>query len=248
MKNPLAEFYQWEVEHRDQSVVRQYNEDRSENPSSLIRPAEVVRASILPRIPGLPRHDVGLDPARDQRFVRRFGRSFEKRTETNIEAILALYKYVVEDGRIRRVDWSMDAAGRVTATGEDPALRVFGITPLVPIADAFSVMRLAGDSTLEDFLVNMRVANPHKGADGQPPFYRTLAERLGLKTKLNDILSALGLRPTEPFGTFLGTLGFPKQGSKFEYIHCIVTTHYRMWVFSSSGQVLITNPEYELYL
>jgi hypothetical protein len=49
-------------------------------------------------------------------------------------------------------------------------------------------------------------------------------------------------------GVFMETLGFPKKGSRFEYLHCLETTHYRLWVFSSSGQSLVTNPEYELYL
>ena len=33
-----------------------------------------------------------------------------------------------------------------------------------------------------------------------------------------------------------------------EYLHCLETTHYRFWIFSSSGQSLVTNPDYELYL
>src|SRR4030042_2896558 len=74
----LNELYQWEVEHLGERVVRQYNEDGSENPSTMIVPSEVVRASILPRVPGLPRHDVVLDPSKDQRFVRRFGRGIMK--------------------------------------------------------------------------------------------------------------------------------------------------------------------------
>jgi hypothetical protein len=116
----LSELYQWEVEHADHSIVRQYNDGGTENPSTLVRAAEVVRASILSRVPGLPRHDIGLDPAGDQRFVRRFGRG---------------------------------------------------------------IMKDAGN-------------------------------------------------------------GFKMA----EYIHCIHTTHYRLWVLSSTGQSLVTNPGYELYV
>ena len=83
--NIFKDIYQWEVEdvfHRD---IRQYNEDGSENPSTLIVPAEVVRVSIVPRIPiKLPRHDVLLDHGKNERFIKRFGRGFEKKKETNL--------------------------------------------------------------------------------------------------------------------------------------------------------------------
>lgn len=45
--------------------------------------------------------------------------------------------------------------------------------------------------------------------------------------------------------------GFMKQGSDGiklrEYINCCVTNRYRAWVFSS-GQTIVTRPDYELYL
>jgi hypothetical protein len=74
----LNEFYGWEVEHADHSVIRQYNPDGTENPSTMIRADEVVRASILPRASGMPRHDILLDHGRGERFVRRFGRGILK--------------------------------------------------------------------------------------------------------------------------------------------------------------------------
>ena len=33
-----------------------------------------------------------------------------------------------------------------------------------------------------------------------------------------------------------------------ESLHCVVTDRFRMYLFSSSGQTLITNKDYELYL
>ncbi len=33
-----------------------------------------------------------------------------------------------------------------------------------------------------------------------------------------------------------------------EYLNCIHTNNYRMWVFSSNGKCLITNKDFELYL
>lgn len=118
----ISEIYQWEVEHSDHSVIRQYNDDGSENPSTMIKVDEVVRASILPRIPeGRPRHDILLDLSKGEKFIKRFGR--------------------------------------------------------------------------------------------------------GIMKNLNG-----------------------KDYSLFEYVHCIETSHYRFWIFSNSGQSLVTNPEFEVYL
>jgi hypothetical protein len=244
--NLLKECYQWEAEHVGGRTVRQYNDDGSENPSTLIVPEKVVRASILPRVPGLPRHDVGLDPDRKQRFVRRFARSFEKRCETNVESILALYKYTVVDGQTMKVDWSIKD-GRVEPVGYKRE-EVRGLDPLVSVGDAFAVMGLDASSHLDKFLVNMRVANPHKAIGEQPPFCRDLSEKYGLSIPLGGLLSTLSMSDRTRLGDFLEILGFPKAGSRFEYVHCIETTHYRLWVLSSSGQALVTNPEYELYL
>ena len=117
----ISEIYQWEIETADHTVIRQYNDDGSENPSILIPADEVVRVSILPRIPeGRPRHDVLLDRSRGEKYVRRFGRGIMKNK------------------------------------GEGYALA--------------------------------------------------------------------------------------------EYLHCVQTSHYRLWVFSQTGQSLVTNPEFEVYL
>ncbi len=118
----LSELYQWEVETTDHQIIRQYNDDGSENPSTLIPIEEVVRASLLPRIPeGRPRHDVLIDRNKGEKFVKRFGRGIMKNQNGN---------------------------------------------------------------------------------------------------------------------------GY----SLFEYLHCIQTSHYRFWVFSNTGQSLVTNPGFEVYL
>lgn len=78
----MKDWYQWEVETLDHTVIRQYNDDGSENPSTMIPVDLVVRASILPRAGGLgmflPRHDVLVDFDKGERFVRRFGRGILK--------------------------------------------------------------------------------------------------------------------------------------------------------------------------
>lgn len=46
--------------------------------------------------------------------------------------------------------------------------------------------------------------------------------------------------------------GFMKKISKryelFEYIHCVEISHYRLWVFSSTGQSLVSNKDFDLYI
>ncbi len=75
----LSELYQWEIETSDHKVIRQYNDDGTENPSTMIPVNDVVRASILPRLSaGRPRHDILLDLSKGERFVKRFGRGIMK--------------------------------------------------------------------------------------------------------------------------------------------------------------------------
>ena len=40
----------------------------------------------------------------------------------------------------------------------------------------------------------------------------------------------------------------PQGFATTEYLQCIETNNYRLWVFSSNGRSLITHKEYELYL
>ena len=190
--NILKEFYQWEVEHVGGRTIRQYNDDGTENPSTMIVPTKVVRASILPRTVGLPRHDVGLDPDRHQRFVRRFGRAFEKRCETNIEHILSLYKFAVAGDGVRRVHYSIALDGGVNTVDCKPE-DVRSIDHGTPIGDALMVMRLTTASNLGEFLLNMRVADEGKPFDKQSIFYRTLAEKYGLSTPLGWLLATLSM-------------------------------------------------------
>jgi len=56
----------------------------------------------------------------------------------------------------------------------------------------------------------------------------------------------LGLRFKRRFGRgFIRALG---DGQVFEYVHCIVTRDFRVYVRSTNGTVLVTPPDYELYL
>lgn len=55
-----------------------------------------------------------------------------------------------------------------------------------------------------------------------------------------------GLRFKRRFGRgFIRALG---DGQVFEYAHCVVTRNFRFYVRSTNGAVLVTPPDYELYL
>ena len=70
--------YQWEMEEVGGKVVRQFENDGTENSWKKLDPKKVVRISFLPRIPSLPRHDVFIDHSAGEEFIRRFGRGFLK--------------------------------------------------------------------------------------------------------------------------------------------------------------------------
>src|SRR4030042_2988305 len=109
----LKEVYQWEVETADHTVTRQYNEDGSENPSSLIPAGDVVRASLLPRVPeGRPRHDILLDPSKGEKFIRRFGRGIMKNKGEGY--VLAEYLQCVVTSHYRLWVFSMTGQSLVT--------------------------------------------------------------------------------------------------------------------------------------
>ena len=112
---PIPERYQWEAEHIGGETVRQYNGSGEENPSSLIRPPEVVRFSIVPRVPGLPRHDILLDRNKGELFVRRFGRGFMKNTPTGVKHFEYLQCVVTNRYRV----YVCSTSGQVMVTNAD---------------------------------------------------------------------------------------------------------------------------------
>jgi hypothetical protein len=56
----------------------------------------------------------------------------------------------------------------------------------------------------------------------------------------------MGLPFKRRFGRgFIRALG---GGQVFEYVHCIVTRDFRVYIRSTNGTILVTPPDYELYL
>jgi len=73
--------YTWEIETSDGTVLPQYTEDGKENSWKNLPGDSIVRISFVPRVPLLPKHTIIIDPAKEQQFIRRFGRGFIKQKD-----------------------------------------------------------------------------------------------------------------------------------------------------------------------
>jgi len=111
----MKDAYGWEVELTDHRVISQYNEDGSENPSSMIPPEEVVRASVVPRGGGRPPHHVLLDRARGERFVRRFGRGILKDHGAGVKLTEYVHCLVTTHYRL----WVLSSTGQSIVANPD---------------------------------------------------------------------------------------------------------------------------------
>jgi hypothetical protein len=109
----ISEAYQWEVEEPS-GIIRQYNDDGSENSSSMIAITEIVRISIIPRVAGLPRHDVLINQEKGEKFVRRFGRGIMK---NNGGYMLSEYLHCIETNRYRF--WVFSSTGQSLVTNSE---------------------------------------------------------------------------------------------------------------------------------
>jgi len=70
--------YNWELEDRLGSILKQYDENGIEQSWKSIVAKDVIRVSFVPTIGLLPRHDVFIDIENGIEFIRRFGRGFIK--------------------------------------------------------------------------------------------------------------------------------------------------------------------------
>jgi hypothetical protein len=110
----INSLYGWEVEHVDHSVVRQFNEDGTENPSTMIRAEEVVRASIYLRSTDVRRFNALIDRSIGERFVKRFGRGIMK----DVGGMkLVEYIHCIETTHYRL--WVMSSTGQAIVTKPD---------------------------------------------------------------------------------------------------------------------------------
>jgi len=64
-----SDLYTWEVEKSDGEIIRT---------GKISEPEKVVRCSFVPALPILPKHDIIINPAIGERFIKRFSRGFLK--------------------------------------------------------------------------------------------------------------------------------------------------------------------------
>ena len=79
----ISDLYYWEVEMQNGDIFRQWSKDNGNECSwkDIKDPWNIVRASLIPKLDVLPRHDCIIDSGNGERFVKRFGRGFLKMRE-----------------------------------------------------------------------------------------------------------------------------------------------------------------------
>jgi len=79
----ISDLYYWEIEMADGTVYRQWSPDGKQEKKwkDIEGFHNIVRASLLPKLETLPRHDCIIDINNGHRFVKRFGRGFLKMQE-----------------------------------------------------------------------------------------------------------------------------------------------------------------------
>ena len=73
----INDLYYWEVELSTGEIFSQWDKNGNECSWKNVKKRDlIVRASLIPKILTLPRHDVFIDISKGERFVKRFGRGF----------------------------------------------------------------------------------------------------------------------------------------------------------------------------
>ena len=78
----VSDLYYWELELSTGEVFSQWGADGNEVKSTIVtKPELVVRASFIPKVGALPRHDCFFNIKNGEHYIRRFGRGFLKQSE-----------------------------------------------------------------------------------------------------------------------------------------------------------------------
>lgn len=79
----INDLYYWQLETADGTVYSQWTPDGKQECKwkDITDLHNVVRASLIPKLSTLPRHDCIIDINNGHRFIRRFGRGFQKMRE-----------------------------------------------------------------------------------------------------------------------------------------------------------------------
>ena len=78
----ISDLYYWELELSTGQIFSQWSKDGNETKWKDVEKLElVIRASLIPKIAILPRHDCFIDIENGEKFIRRFGRGFLKQSD-----------------------------------------------------------------------------------------------------------------------------------------------------------------------
>jgi hypothetical protein len=78
----VSDLYYWEIELSTGETYAQWSPAGNEAKWKDVRDLDnVIRASLIPKLSALPRHDCFIDIDNGHRFIRRFGRGFLKQKE-----------------------------------------------------------------------------------------------------------------------------------------------------------------------
>jgi hypothetical protein len=96
----LVDLYYWELELSTGEVHRQYDKNGHVYSWKDIEKLDlVVRASMIPKLNGLPRHDVFIDISKGEKFIKKFGRGFIKQGNDGFK--LRQYLHCIETNKYR---------------------------------------------------------------------------------------------------------------------------------------------------
>lgn len=70
--------YRYEMETLDGTVLKQFEDDGTENTWKSLDTDKIIRVTFIPAIATLPTHNVFIDHSAGEKFIRRFARGFLK--------------------------------------------------------------------------------------------------------------------------------------------------------------------------
>jgi len=74
------QLYTWEFETNDGVILKQFDEGGKEHPWTEVDKDKVVRISLCPTLPIMPKHTILINHIKGEKFVRRFARGFIKQS------------------------------------------------------------------------------------------------------------------------------------------------------------------------
>lgn len=109
------DLYFWQIETADGKIISQFDQDGQEHSWKEVENKDaIIRVSLIPKLAVLPQHDIIIDIASGEKFIKRFGRGFIKQGNDGFK--LREYVNCIITNRYRAWIFS---TGRVLITRKD---------------------------------------------------------------------------------------------------------------------------------